>query len=139
MYNRFPEVFANFTVLNLVRAGYRPHINPQKMIPFPLFVFTSPIIMGYKPLTNRKETSPGKRRAVWTRHLDGHSVLTIMRLENLPRSTVRSIIERAKLCSSDSFKSRPRSGAHKITTNRDDRALLRAANKDTKASMAAGW
>jgi hypothetical protein len=34
--DRFPEVFANFTVLNLVRAGYIPHINPQKMIPFPL-------------------------------------------------------------------------------------------------------
>jgi hypothetical protein len=26
LYNRFPEVFANFTVLNLVRAGYIPHI-----------------------------------------------------------------------------------------------------------------
>jgi hypothetical protein len=91
--------------------------------------------MGYKPLTNRKETSPGKRRAVWTRYLDGHSVPAIMRLENLPCSTVRSIIERAKLCGSDSFKSRPRSGALKITTDRDDRALLRAANKDTKASL----
>jgi hypothetical protein len=105
------------------------------MILFLLFVFTSRIIIiGYKPLTNRKETSPG-RCAVWTRYLDGYSVPAIIRLENLPCSTVRSIIERAKLCSSDSFKSRPRSGAPKITADRKNRALLRAPNKDIKASL----
>ena len=80
--------------------------------------------MVYKPITDHKETSPGKRRAVWTRHLDGHGIPVIMRLENLPRSTIYSIIKRAKLCSGTSFESKPRSGALKVITARDNRALL---------------
>ena len=70
--------------------------------------------MVYKPITDRKETSPGKRHAVWTRHLDGHGIPAIMRLENLPRSTIYSIIERAKLCGGTSFESKPRSGPLKL-------------------------
>ena len=62
-------------------------------------------------------------------------VPAIMRFEDLPRSTVRSIIERAKLNGGTSFKSKPRPGASKVTTARNERAPLRAENQDTKATL----
>ena len=105
------------------------------MILFPLFISITHIAMVYKPITNRKETSPGKRRVVWTRHLDGHGIPVIMQLEKLPCSTVHSIIKRATLNSRTSFESKPWLGAPKATTARDNQALLRAANKDTKATL----
>ena len=83
VYNRFLEVFANFTVFRLASAGYIPHLIARKLIQFALFIFIRHIAMVYKPITDRKETSPGKRRAVWTRHLDGHGIPAIMRLCDL--------------------------------------------------------
>jgi transposase len=58
-----------------------------------------------------------------------------MDLEDLARSTIRSIIQRREESGDSSFKSKPRSGRPKKTTPRDNRALLRAANHDTKATL----
>lgn len=55
-----------------------------------------------------------------------------MKALDLRRPTVRSIIDRYKAASKASFISKPRSGRQKKTSNRDDRALLRAVNRDTK-------
>lgn len=91
--------------------------------------------MAYKKKTNRTETSPSKRATVYTHYLDGHTIAAFVRLEQLPRSTVRSIIGRTKAFGPISFKSKPRSSAPKKTTDRDNRALLRTANRDTKATL----
>jgi transposase len=91
--------------------------------------------MCIHPKSNRKETSVAKRAAVWTRYCSGYKVPKIVALEGLPRSTIRSIIERRVESGNSSFQSKPRSGRPKKTTARDDRALLRAANRDTKATL----
>ncbi len=91
--------------------------------------------MCIHPKPSRKETTPAQRSAVWTRHLEGRSVPEIVGLEHLPRSTVRSILARALECGPASFQNKPRPGRPKKTTPRDDRALLRAANRDTKATL----
>ena len=48
----------------------------------------------YKPKTNRRETSPTKRADVYGRWREGYSIPQIIELEHLPRSTIRSIIDR---------------------------------------------
>ena len=69
------------------------------------------------------------------RYCAGQSVPEIVKEEKLKRSTVRSILSRVQERGSSGFKSKPRSGRPKKTTERDDRALLRAANRDTKATL----
>jgi hypothetical protein len=64
--------------------------------------------------SDRKEISLTKKIAVWTRHCSGYSISEIVKLEKLPRDTIRSIIDR-KIKSGDSnFKSKFRSGHLKI-------------------------
>ena len=48
---------------------------------------------------------------------------------------IRSIIQRAQKSRDFTFKSKAQSGHPKKTTARDDQALLRAANQDTKATL----
>jgi transposase len=91
--------------------------------------------MCIHPKSNRKETTPAQRAAVWTRYCSGYSIPEIIKLERHPRSTVRSIIQRREQSHDSSFESKRRSGRPKKTTPRDDRALLRAANRDTKAIL----
>lgn len=103
---------------------------------FPTNTPNSPLLgMCCHPKRRGKETTPAQRAAVWTRHCSGYSVPKIIALEGLPRSTVRSILRRREESSDSSFKSKPRSGRPKKTSTRDDRALLRAANNDTKATL----
>jgi Transposase len=85
--------------------------------------------------TSRKETTPVQRAHVWTRYLDGHRPATIARLEGLPDSTVRDIIQRRLETEDPSFKSKPRNLNRKITSDRDDRALLRHALKHPKDTL----
>jgi transposase len=87
------------------------------------------------PKSRGKETTPAKRAAVWTRHCSGYSVPKIIALEHLPRSTIQSIIQRREESGDSSFKSKPRSGRPKKTSERNDQALLQAANNDTKATL----
>jgi hypothetical protein len=91
--------------------------------------------MCIHPKTTRKETTLAQRAAIWTRYCSGYSILEIIALEGHPRSTIRSIIERREQSRDSTFKSKPRTGRLKKTTARDDRALLRAANRDTKATL----
>jgi transposase len=91
--------------------------------------------MCIHPKATRKETTPAQRAAVWTRYCSGYSIPEIIALEGHPRSTVRSIIERREQSGDSTFQSKPRTGRPKKTTARDDRALLRAANRDTKATL----
>jgi transposase len=89
----------------------------------------------YKLKTDRKETSPTKRADVYGRWRDGYSIPQIIELEHLPCSTIRSIIDRVEQNGRKAYYNKPRSGAPPKTTNRDNRALLRAVNKDTKATL----
>lgn len=87
------------------------------------------------PKSSRKELTPAQRARIWTRHLDGYSVPEIIKLEGHPRGTVRATLKRYGGTPNPTFESKPRSGRPKKTSARDDRALLRAANADTKATL----
>ena len=87
------------------------------------------------PKTNRKELTPAERARIWTRACDGYSVPEIVKLEGYPRGTVRATLKRYKGIPKSTFESKPRSGRPKKTSTRDDWALLRAANADTKATL----
>jgi transposase len=91
--------------------------------------------MCIHPKTNRRETTPAERASVWTRYCSGYSVPEIVALERHDRSTIRGIIQHREESGDSTFKSKSRSGRPKKTTSRDDRALLRAANRDTKATL----
>ena len=67
--------------------------------------------MGYKPRTDRRETSPTKRAEVYTRWKDGYSIPQIVELSDLPCSTVRSIIDRVEENGRKAYYNKPRSGA----------------------------
>ena len=85
--------------------------------------------------TNRVELSPTKRAQIYTRYLDGRSVPEIVRLEKVKRETVRDIIQRGNKDGRKSFYTKPGRGRKKKTSNRDDRALVRAASKDIRATL----
>ena len=87
------------------------------------------------PKSNRKELTPAERARIWTRHLDGYSVPEIIQLERHPRGTVRATLKRYGGIPNSTFESKPRSGRPKKTSSRNDRALIRAANADTKATL----
>jgi hypothetical protein len=85
-----------------------PHIFLLANTPFPPLLH-----MCCHPKSRGKETTPAKRATVWTRHCSGYSMPEIIRLEQLPRSTIRSIISRREESGDSSFKSKPRSGRPK--------------------------
>ena len=93
--------------------------------------------MGRMAKTNRLETTVGQRAQVWTRYLDGHSYASISRLEGVPYSTVRDIIQRRIDSGDSSYKSKPRNGATKKTSDRDNRALVRYAIENPKDTLVA--
>jgi transposase len=63
------------------------------------------------------------------------SVPQIMALENLPRSTIRSIIDRFEERGCVKYYNKPQPGPKPKTTNRDNSALRRAPNKDIRATL----
>jgi len=87
------------------------------------------------PRGRGQETTIAQRSAVWTRHLLGQKVPQIRDELGLPRSTIRSIIQRAQKSGAFTFESAPRSGRPRITSTRDNRHLVRVANTDTKESL----
>ena len=87
------------------------------------------------PKTDRVKLSPTKRARVYTRYLDSRFVPEIVRLEKVKSETVRDIIKRGNKNGRKSFYTKPGKGQKKKTSNRDDRALVRAANKDTRATL----
>ena len=89
----------------------------------------------YKPKTSRRETSPTCRADVIGYWRTGYSIPQIVELEYLPRSTIRSIIDRFEERGRASYYNKPRPGPKLKTTDRDNRALLRAANEDTRATL----
>jgi transposase len=91
--------------------------------------------MGYKPRTNRRETSPGKREAIWALYKAGHSIASISTLEDIPPSTARSIINRRLKRNEDDFTNLPRSGAPQILSIRAKRALVRHAAKNPREGL----
>ena len=103
------------------------------------FVLYSPLILYiigvYKPKTSRREHSPTRRADVIGRWKAGYSIPQIIELENLPRGTIQSIIDRFEERGRTSYYNKPRLGPKLKTTDRDNRVLLRAANKDTKATL----
>ena len=76
-----------------------------------------------------------KRAQVFIRYLEGRSIPKIIKLEYLPYSTIRSIINRGKKEGRASFYNKPWLGHKLKTTNRDNQALLQATNKDIKATL----
>ena len=76
--------------------------------------------MCIHPKTDRQETSPTKRAQVFTRYLEGRSIPKIIKLEHLPCSTIRSIIDRGKKEGRASFYNKPQPGRKLKTTNRDN-------------------
>ena len=94
--------------------------------------------MPSKPITKRRETTVVQRSAVWTWYMAGKRISEIGSLENLPRTTVASIIERTKKRTGiDRFTSAPRSGAPIKVTLKAERRLMRAAFNDTRAPLVA--
>lgn len=91
--------------------------------------------MGRALKTDRTELTAAKRAQIWTRWQDGHGYTAISRLEKTPYSTVRSIIERTLESRNYSFESKPRQGALKKTSDRDDRALVRHANLNPRETL----
>ena len=81
--------------------------------------------MGRQPKTSRTETTLAKRAQVWTRYLDSHKYASISRLEGVPYSTVRDIIQYQLESGDETFKSKLRSGGLKKTSIRDGRKLVR--------------
>jgi transposase len=91
--------------------------------------------MGRARKSDRTELTAAKRAKIWTRYCDGHGYTAISRLEKTPYSTVRSIVERTLKSGDTSFESKPRHGASKKTSDRDDRALVRHAIQNPKDTL----
>ena len=87
------------------------------------------------PKSNRRELTPAERARIWTRYHDGYSVPKIIKLEGHLRGTIQATLKRYGNIPNSTFESKLRSRRLKKTSSRDDRALLRAANADTKATL----
>jgi transposase len=91
--------------------------------------------MGRVPKTSRKEVSPTKRARIVDRYQLGYSIPSIYKSFDLPRSTVRSIIDRYKDEEDTNFRSKPRLGAKPALSPRGERRLLRHAATHTKDTL----
>jgi hypothetical protein len=89
--------------------------------------------MPSKPKTQRRETTPEERAIVWAHYLYVLTYSEIKAKTGHPKPTIQSIIKRLKARSgSDKFKSLPRPGASRKVDSKDERALLRHVDKNTK-------
>ena len=117
-------MFASFTAFSLAYSGAStppyPIINPLLLY----FLLILHIIGVYKPKTSRREHSPTRRADVISRWKAGYAIPQIIELENLPRSTIQSIIDRLEERGRVSYYNKPRLGPELKTTDRDNRALL---------------
>jgi hypothetical protein len=94
--------------------------------------------MSSESITSRRETTKEKRAEVWTWYKVGKTYNEIRRRTDLTKSTVAGIIQREKKkIGQDRFSSVSRSGKPPKVTPKVKRRLLRAASKDTRATLAA--
>jgi transposase len=94
--------------------------------------------MSSESIISRRETTKEKRAEVWTWYKAGKTYSEIGRRTDLTKSTVAGIIQREKKkTGQDRFSSAPRSGRPPKVTPKAKRRLLRAASKDTRATLAA--
>src|SRR5438046_2398042 len=93
--------------------------------------------MVLAPKKKRTELSEVQRCRIWTLHEEGYNPTQISLKTGHPRSTVSSFLIRRAKNVSTTFKSNPRSGRPRKITVRGERALLRAALKDTRMTLKA--
>ena len=91
--------------------------------------------MGYMKKTTREELSPTKRARIWERYECTKNVSAVAKHFKEPYSTVSSLINRLKRQDRLDFYTKPRPGALKATTNRQDRALVRYAVANPRVSL----
>ena len=112
----------------------------KTLVPLSLFSNTyrlSLLLSAKMPVTICRETSKEKRIEVWAWYKSGKSYSEIGRLENLTKSTVSKIIQRAKaITSEDKFSNKKRTGRPPKLTPKGERRLLRAASNDTCTNLA---
>jgi transposase len=91
--------------------------------------------MGVVPKTSRRELTSEQRARIWERYQCGNSISAIAARFKRPYSTISSLINRLKKQASLDFRTKPRSGAPKKTTTRQDRALVRFANANPRVPL----
>jgi hypothetical protein len=124
-----------FLLILVSQLGPRPPLLYTHTLFIRKLSFNQPKTMIVVWKTSRKETTLVQRAYVWTRYLDGHRPATIAWLEGLPNSTVRDIIQWRLETEDPSFKSKPWNLNRKITSDRDNRALLCHALKHPKDTL----
>jgi len=94
--------------------------------------------MPSERITSRRETTLEKRADVWAWYRVGKTYSEIGRLTDLTKSTVAKVVQREKKrTGQDRFSNAPRPGRPPKLTPKGERRLLRAASKDTRATLAA--
>jgi predicted transcriptional regulator len=94
--------------------------------------------MPSEPITSRRETTIEKRAEVWAWYKVGKTYSEIGRLTELTKWTVAKIIKREKKrTGQDRFSNAPRPGRPPKLTPKVKRRFLRAASKDTRATLTA--
>jgi predicted transcriptional regulator len=124
----------------LVNPGLEklPH-NPTMNISFTNFLSSLfSLNMPSKAITSRRETTIEKRADVWAWYKVGKTYSEIGRLTELTKPTVANIIQREKKrTGQDRFSNAPRPDKPPKLTPKAERRLLRAASKNTRATLAA--
>nr|POF14165.1 hypothetical protein CFP56_03189 [Quercus suber] len=90
----------------------------------------SPIDVNRAP---RSQLSVLTKHRVWARCESGIRVAEVSRLENIPESTIRDLLRRAK--TRRSLDNIPRKGRPRQWTKRDERAVLRAVRLHPKLTF----
>jgi hypothetical protein len=89
----------------------------------------------YKPKTSRRELLPAQRALIVHKYQDGATIADIHREFKTPRSTIRSILDRYQNYTGFEFKNKPRCGVKPKLNLRQERALIRHADKNPKDSL----
>jgi transposase len=91
--------------------------------------------MAREPKTSRREVPLRKRAIILDHYRQGKSIPEIRAAIKLPRSTIRSIIDRYKNEEDPIFENEPRSGRPLELDSRAERRLLRHASANTKDTL----
>jgi transposase len=89
----------------------------------------------YKPKTSRRELLPAQRALIVYKYQDGATIADIHRKFGTPCSIIRSIFDRYQNYTSFEFKNKPRCGIKPKLNLRQERALVRYADKNPKDSL----
>ena len=83
----------------------------------------------YKPKTSRQELLLAQRALIVHQYRDGATIADIHHEFETPRSTIRSILDRYENYTGFEFKNKPRCGVKPKLNLRQERALVRHADK----------